>query len=224
MRVLVAEDDRDLNEVMVKKLKAEGYAVDGCFNGAEALDFLEAVDYDVAVIDIMMPRMDGLEMVGRLRAGGNMTPVIFLTARDAIADRVRGLDSGANDYLVKPFSFDELIARIRAVTRTASGHPTNVYSLDDLTLNAETHIVKRSGKEIPLTAKEYALLEYLLRNQNKILSRQKIEDNVWNYDYEGGTNVVDVYINYLRKKIDEGHATKLIHTVRGIGYRMKAGE
>ena len=224
MRVLVAEDDRDLNAVIVKKLKAEGYAVDSCFNGAEALDYLEAADYDVAVIDIMMPEMDGLEMVRRLRAKGAMTPVIFLTARDAIADRVRGLDSGANDYVVKPFSFDELIARIRVLTRAASGNPTNLYSLDDLTLNVETHIVKRAGKEIPLTAKEYALLEYLLRNKNKILSRQKIEDNVWDYDYEGGTNVVDVYINYLRKKIDEGHATKLIHTVRGIGYRMKAGE
>ncbi len=224
MRILVAEDDPDLNEVMVKKLSAEGYAVDSCFDGREALDFLEALTYDAAILDIMMPGLDGLEVVRRLRAAGNLTPVIFLTARDSVGDRVKGLDLGANDYIVKPFSFDELIARIRVVTRVAAQNPTNLYRLADLTLDAETRIVKRAGREISLTAREYALLEYLLRNKNRILSRQKIEDNVWNYDYEGGTNVVDVYIAYLRKKIDEGHPTKLIHTVRGIGYRLKEGE
>jgi DNA-binding response OmpR family regulator len=221
LRILVAEDDLALNEIIVKKLSAEGYAVDSCLNGLDALDYLQSVKYDAAILDIMMPEMDGLEAVGKLRGKGNLTPVIFLTARDTIADRVKGLDTGANDYLVKPFSFDELTARIRAMTRAASGNPTNVYSLGDLALDAETHIVKRAGREIPLTAREYALLEYLLRNKNKILSRQKIEDNVWNYDYEGGTNVVDVYITYLRRKIDDGHAVKLIHTVRGIGYCMK---
>lgn len=224
VRILVAEDDPALNEVIVKKLKAEGYAVDSCFNGREALDYLEAVPYDAAIVDIMMPELDGLEAVRKLREKGNLTPVIFLTARDTIADKVTGLDMGANDYMVKPFSFDELIARIRAATRTALGSPTNLYSIDDLTLDAATHIVKRAGREITLTAKEYALLEYLLRHKNKILSRRKIEDNVWSYDYEGGSNVVDVYIAYLRKKIDEGHPRKLIHTVRGIGYRLKAEE
>lgn len=224
MRLLVAEDDIALNEIIVKKLTAEGYAVDSCFNGRYALDYLESVQYNVAILDIMMPEMDGLEAVKKLRAKGNLTPVIFLTARDAVADRVKGLDIGANDYLVKPFSFDELTARIRAATRTASGNPTNIYSLADLTLDTESHIVRRADKEISLTAREYTLLEYLLRNKNKILSRQKIEDNVWNYDYEGGTNVVDVYITYLRKKIDEGHTVKLIHTVRGIGYCMKVDE
>ncbi|MGI6616206.1 MAG: response regulator transcription factor [Dethiobacteria bacterium] len=224
MRILVAEDEPALNEVIAKKLSAEGYAVDRCFNGREALDYLGSVPYDAAILDIMMPELDGLEAVRRLREEGNMTPVIFLTAKDTISDKVRGLDCGANDYLVKPFSFDELIARIRAVTRAAVRNPTNLYSIADLTLDAETHIVKRAGREIALTAKEYALLEYLLRNKKKILSRRKIEDNVWNYDYEGGTNVVDVYIAYLRKKIDEGHAVKLIQTVRGIGYRLWDGE
>ena len=160
----------------------------------------------------------------RLRAAGNLTPVIFLTARDTIRDKVKGLDSGANDYLIKPFSFDELTARIRAMTRAASGNPTNVYSLADLTLDTETHMVKRADREIILTAREYMLLEFLMRNKNRVLSRQKIEDSVWNYDYEGGTNVVDVYIAYLRKKIDENQAVKLIHTVRGIGYCMKVEE
>lgn len=224
MRILVAEDEPALNEVIAKKLSAEGYAVDRCFNGREALDYLGSVSYDAAILDIMMPELDGLEAVRRLREEGNMTPVIFLTAKDTISDKVRGLDCGANDYLVKPFSFDELIARIRAVTRAAVRNPTNLYSIADLTLDAETHIVKRAGREIALTAREYALLEYLLRNKKKILSRRKIEDNVWNYDYEGGTNVVDVYIAYLRKKIDEGHAVKLIQTVRGIGYRLWDGE
>ena len=222
MRILIAEDDIDLNEIMVKKLRAEGYAVDSCFNGKDALDYLEAVQYDAAVLDIMMPEMDGLEAVRRLRENKNLTPVIFLTARDTVADRVKGLDIGANDYLIKPFSFDELTARIRAMTRAKSGNPTNVYTLDNLSLDTESHVVKRGNREISLTAREYSLLEYLLRNKNKVLSRQKIEDSIWSYDYEGGTNVVDVYIAYLRKKIDEGHRVKLIHTVRGIGYCMRA--
>lgn len=221
MRILVAEDDIDLGEIIVKKLSAEGYAVDSCTNGREALYYLESVRYHVAILDIMMPEMDGITTVKKLRANGNLTPVIFLTARDTVADKVKGLDIGANDYLVKPFSFDELTARIRAATRVVSANPTNVYSLADLTLDLESRIVKRGETEISLSAREYALLEYLLLNKNKILSRHKIEDNVWNYDYEGGTNVVDVYITYLRKKIDEGYSTKLIHTVRGIGYIMK---
>ena len=221
MRILVVEDDIDLNNIIVKKLSAEGYAVDSCFHGRDALEYLASVAYDAAVMDIMMPEMDGLETVRRLRASGSLTPVLFLTARDTVADRVRGLDIGANDYLIKPFSFDELTARIRVMTRVASANPTNIYTLADLTMDTETHIVQRGGKEISLTMREYALLQYLLRNKNKILSRQKIEDNVWSYDYEGGTNVVDVYITYLRKKIDEGQAVKLIHTVRGIGYCLK---
>lgn len=221
MRILVAEDDADLRRVIVKKLTAEGYAVDGCADGQEALDFLLLASYDVAVFDIMMPVMDGIEALKTLRSRGDNTPVLFLTARDSVSDKVKGLDTGANDYVVKPFSFDELTARIRALSRALVGNPTNIYTAADLTLDADTHTVTRGGREIVLTAREYALLEYLIRNKNRVLSRSKIEDNVWNFDYEGGTNVVDVYITYLRKKIDEEHDVKLIHTVRGYGYTLK---
>lgn len=221
MKILVVEDNIDLNKIIVRKLTAEGNAVDSCFNGQEALEFIDGTEYDVAILDIMMPEMDGLAAVRALRTRGNLTPVIFLTARDTVADKVKGLDMGANDYLVKPFSFDELAARIRAVTRTVTNNPTNIYTLADLSLDTQTHIVKRGRKTINLTAREYMLLEYLLRNKNRVLSRQKIEDSVWSYDYEGGTNVVDVYISYLRKKIDDGFDQKLIHTVHGIGYCMR---
>jgi DNA-binding response OmpR family regulator len=221
LRLLIAEDDVALSAILVKKLSAEGYMVDSCYNGLDALHYMEAVQYGAAVLDVMMPILDGIETVKRLRAAGNLTPVIFLTARDTIHDKVKGLDSGANDYLVKPFSFDELTARIRAMTRTSIGNPTNIYSLADLTLDVETRIVKRADQEISLTAREFMLLEFMLRNKNRVLSRQKIEDGVWSYDYEGGTNVVDVYIAYLRKKIDDGQAVKLIHTIRGIGYCLK---
>ncbi|MDO4567085.1 MAG: response regulator transcription factor [Oscillospiraceae bacterium] len=224
MRLLIAEDDSDLREVMAKKLKAEGYAVDACSDGREALDFLELADYDAAVLDIMMPKMDGLELVRRLREKGKLTPIIFLTARDAVSDRVKGLDGGANDYLTKPFSFEELTARLRALTRTASQKPLNIYTVGDLSLNIETREVERAGRRIELTATEFALLEYLMRNAGRALSRQKIEDHIWNCDYEGGTNVVDVYIAYLRRKIDEGHEQKLIRTLRGIGYTIRDGQ
>ena len=221
MKLLIAEDDADLNEIIVKKLRAEGFDVDVCSDGEAALEHMLYADYDVAVLDIMMPVLDGVEAVRRLRAKGNATPVIFLTARDAIADKVDGLDAGANDYVVKPFSFDELIARIRAVARTASGNPSAHLALDDLTLDLQSHVVRRGGEEITLTGKEYALLEYLLINKGSILSREKIVSHVWGYDYEGGLNVVDVYMNYLRWKLDEGHERKLIHTVRGMGYVMR---
>ena len=221
MKLLIAEDDTDLNEIIVKKLRAEGFEVDACFDGEAAVERMLYADYDVAVLDIMMPVLDGVAAVRRLRAAGNATPVIFLTARDAIADKVDGLDAGANDYVVKPFSFDELIARIRAVARTASGNPSAHLALDDLTLDLQSHIVRRGGAEITLTGKEYALLEYLLINKGSILSREKIVSHVWGYDYEGGLNVVDVYMNYLRRKLDEGHERKLIHTVRGMGYVMR---
>ncbi len=221
MRILVVEDERDLNDIIVKKLRAEGFTVEAAYDGAEAMDYLDASPYDAVILDIMMPKMDGLELVQRLRAQGNNTPVIFLTAKDTVADKVKGLNLGANDYLVKPFSFDELIARIHAMTRTAAGNATNVYTLADLTVDVQARTVHRGGREIVLTAREFSLLEYLMRNKNKVLSRQKIEDNVWSYDYEGGTNVVDVYIAYLRKKIDEEFPIKLIQTVRGVGYTMR---
>lgn len=221
MRLLIAEDEKDLNRILTKKLISDGYAVDSCFDGEEALDYIGSADYDAVILDIMMPKKDGIEVLKNMRARGNTTPVLLLTAKDAVEDKVAGLDSGANDYLVKPFSFKELCARIRAMLRQNSGAPTNILQTSDLTMDCSAHTVSRGGTPIALSAKEYALLEYLMRNKNVVLSREKIENHIWNFDYEGGTNVVDVYIRYLRKKIDEGHDTKLLHTVRGSGYVLR---
>ena len=221
MRLLLAEDERDLNRLITKKLTSAGYSVDSFFDGEEAIHVLSYTDYDGVILDIMMPKADGFAVLRALRERGKTTPVLFLTARDAIADRVRGLDSGANDYLVKPFAFEELLARIRAMTRLSFGASESVLTVGDLTLNLATQEVRRGGQPITLSAKEYALLEYLMHNQGIVLSREKIENHIWNLDYEGGTNVVDVYISYLRKKIDEGHKEKLIHTVRGRGYVLR---
>lgn len=221
MRILLAEDERDLNSIIAQKLTADGYSVDRCYDGKEAIDILSYTEYDAVILDIMMPKADGLEVLRTLRVAGKTTPVLFLTARDAIEDRVKGLDSGANDYLVKPFSFDELMARLRAITRTVFGQTSSILCIADLTLDSASHQVRRDGREINLSAKEYQLLEYLMHNQGIVLSREKIEDHIWNYDYEGGTNVVDVYISYLRKKIDDGYSNKLIHTVRGQGYVLR---
>ena len=221
MRLLYAEDEEDLNKVVTKKLTEEGFSVDSCFNGREAIDNVQFTEYDAAILDIMMPHADGFAVLKELRKLKKNTPVLFLTARDSIEDRVTGLDSGANDYLVKPFSFEELLARIRVLTREKHGLTENILSIADLSLNLSSHTVTRGGTEINLTSKEYQLLEYLLYNKEKVLSREKIENHIWNYDYEGGTNVIDVYIRYLRKKIDDGFPTKLIHTVRGAGYVIK---
>lgn len=221
MRILFAEDERDLNHIITKKLTSQGYSVDSVYDGEEAIDILSYTDYDAVILDIMMPKADGFAVLRALRSKGKNTPVLFLTARDSVQDRVAGLDSGANDYLVKPFSVEELLARIRAMTRTAFGVSDSLLSVGDLTMDTAAKVVKRGGKEIPLSAKEYALLEYLMHNAGIVLSREKIENHIWNFDYEGGTNVVDVYIRYLRKKIDDGRETKLIHTVRGAGYVLK---
>lgn len=221
MRILVAEDERDLNEILCKKLRSEDYCVDGCFDGEEALDYLESVDYDAVILDIMMPKRSGLEVVEQLRRQGNQTPVLFLTARDSIDDRVTGLDAGADDYLVKPFAFDELLARLRVMTRKRGGERSNLFTIDDLTLDIRSKRVERGGAELKLSAKEYALLEYLIRNKGVVLSRIQIEENIWGFDYEGSSNIVDVYIRYLRRKIDKDHPVKLIHTIRGSGYVLK---
>ena len=221
MRLLYAEDEEDLNRVVTKKLTEEGFSVDSCFDGREAIDNVQFTEYDAAILDIMMPHADGFAVLKELRKLKKNTPVLFLTARDSIEDRVTGLDSGANDYLVKPFSFEELLARIRVLTREKHGLTENILSIADLSLNLSSHTVTRGGAEINLTSKEYQLLEYLLYNKDKVLSREKIENHIWNYDYEGGTNVIDVYIRYLRKKIDDGFPTKLIHTVRGAGYVIR---
>ena len=224
MRILVVEDERDLNRILTKTLSAEGCSVDACFDGLEALDYLSGASYDVIVLDRMMPRMDGMELLARLREQGDETPVIFLTAKDAVAERVRGLDAGADDYLVKPFSFDELMARIRVVTRKHSGSTTNLFTVGDLTVDTGAHTVRRGEKNINLSTKEFALLEYMIRNKGVVLSRESIENNLWNYDYSGGSNVVDVYISYLRRKIDSGWPKKLIHTVWGVGWVLREEE
>ncbi len=221
MRILLAEDERDLNNIITQKLTADGYSVDRCFDGEEAIDILSYTEFDAVILDIMMPKADGFAVLNALRSMGKTTPVMFLTAKDAVSDRVRGLDSGANDYLVKPFSFEELSARLRAMTRTSFGVASNVLRIADLSMDCTARTVTRGGTEIHLSAKEYAMLEYLMYNQGRVLSREMIEDHVWNFDYEGGTNVVDVYISYLRKKIDDGYDKKLIHTVRGRGFVLK---
>ena len=224
MRILIAEDQKDLNRIITKRLSAEGYYVDSCFDGEEALSYIEMAEYDGIILDIMMPKRDGLSVLHSLRKKGIGTPVLFLTARDAVEDRVLGLDSGADDYLVKPFAFDELIARIRAMTRKSAGNSSNIFSVADLVMDTASHTVTRGGKEIALSAKEFSLLEYLLRNKGHVLSRTMIENNLWNFDYSGGTNAVDVYIRDLRKKVDDGFEPKLIHTVRGCGYVLKENQ
>lgn len=221
MRILVVEDERDLNRVISKRLESEGYSVDRCFDGEEALDFIDVGEFDAIIMDIMMPRINGIEVLKQMRSRNNTTPVLLLTARDGIGDRVNGLDAGADDYLVKPFAFEELLARIRVMTRKASGNPTNVFSAADLTMDLNSHTVVRGDVNINLSAKEFEILEYLLRNKGIVLSREKIENHVWDFDYSGGTNVVDVYIRYLRKKIDDNFEPKLIHTVRGCGYVLR---
>lgn len=223
MRILVVEDEKRLNRIISEALEDEGYSVDSCFNGQDALDYAAGADYDVIILDIMMPKMDGLEVVRRLRSGGNSTPVLFLTARDSVADRVTGLESGGDYYLVKPFDFQELMAVVRVMTRKYTGNRSNVYTIADLSLDATAKTVTRAGKCIELTAKEFSLLEYMMRNKGVVLSREMIENNLWNYDYEGGTNVVDVYVGYLRKKMDTGFDQKLIHTVWGTGWVLKEG-
>lgn len=196
--------------------------MDSCFDGEEALACLDMGEFDAVILDIMMPKADGLTVLKTMRTKQDRTPVLFLTAKDSIEDRVAGLDAGAGDYLVKPFAFEELLARLRVMTRKAAGNPTNLFQVADLVMNTETHTVTRGGEVIPLSAKEFDILEYLLRNKEIVLSREKIENHVWNFDYTGGTNIIDVYIRYLRKKIDDGHDIKLIHTIRGKGYVLRS--
>ncbi len=221
MRVLVVEDEKDLNRVITRKLKAEGYSVDSCFDGAEALDYMEMTPYDVIVMDIMMPEKNGYQVLKEMREKGNRSPVLFLTARDALEDRVKGLDLGADDYLVKPFHFEELMARIRVMLRRNHGSVSNRLALADLTLDCDTHEVRRGEKRIELSAKEFSILEYMLCNKGIVLSREKLETHIWNYEYQGASNMIDVYIRYLRLKIDKEFEPKLIHTVRGVGYVLR---
>ena len=224
MRILLAEDERSLNRVITRRLGWEGYSVDSCFDGQEALDYLAAVEYDAVILDVMMPKVDGFEVLIHIREKGDDTPVLFLTARDALADKVEGLDLGADDYLVKPFEFEELMARLRVLTRRKGASSSNTFACADLTVDTARHRVTRGETELSLTAKEYALLEYLIRNKGLVLSREQIETNLWSGDYIVGSNVVDVYIRMLRKKVDAEYEPKLIQTIRGYGYVLKEPE
>lgn len=224
MRILVVEDEKNLNRLIAEGIEDEGYNVDRCFNGKDALDYISSAEYDAILMDILMPKMSGLDVVRKIRSEGNTTPVIFLTSLSEVNDRVEGLNSGGDYYLVKPFSMDELVAVVRALARKSSGQHTNELTVGDLTLDMTTQTVTRGGRMLSLSPKEYALLEYMMRNRGIVLSREMIENNLWNFDYEGGTNVVDVYISFLRKKIDTGFDNKLIHTVWGTGWIFKDGD
>lgn len=224
MKLLIVEDQNQLRAILKKRLNEAGYILDEAADGETALDLIEYSDYDAVILDIMIPKINGLELLRTIRANKDTTPVLLLTARDTIQDRVLGLDLGADDYLVKPFAFEELLARIRSLLRRRESKIETILTLGDLSLNRTSKEVKRADAVIKLTKKEYVILEYLLLNKGIIVSREKLESVSSNYDYEGYSNVVDVYIRFLRKKIDEGHDIKLIHTIRGFGYVMKVEE
>ncbi|EEY34031.1 response regulator transcription factor [Pseudoleptotrichia goodfellowii] len=221
MRILVVEDEKSLNEVIVKRLEDEHYGVDWCYNGKDALDNILITEYDAIILDIMLPELNGYEVLKTMRSKNIDTPVLFLTAKDSIEDRVKGLDSGANDYLTKPFAFEELLARIRVMLRKDSNSSGNVFTVANLTVDTNSHSVFRDDIPIKLSKREFTILEYMIRNRGKILSKDKIEQHIWNYDYEGGSNVIEVYIRYLRKKIDADFSPKLIHNIYGVGYILK---
>lgn len=220
MRVLLVEDEPAIADFIVRGLTEQGYAVDRAADGAAALELMLVGEFDVVLLDIMLPGVDGLEVCRVMRTRGVRTPVLMLTARDAVEDRVRGLDTGADDYLVKPFAFTELVARIRALSRREPGVLAPVLRVGDLELDTTTRRASRGGRNIECTTKEYALLEYMMRNPNRVLTRTMISERVWNYDTFNVANVIDVYIGHLRRKIDDGEDVKLIHTVRGAGYRI----
>ena len=222
MRILLAEDDRAISGAVKKRLTAEGYAVDVCENGRDAYDYMQAAAYDVVLMDIMMPGEDGLSVVRRARAQGMDTPILFLTARDSVDDRVTGLDAGGDDYLVKPFALSELLARIRVLARRGgTRRAASAIDVGDLHVDTASRQVTRAGRRIALTAREYALLEILATHRDTVLSRDQIGEKLFSYDYMGASNMVDVYIRYLRRKIDDGYDVKLIKTVRGVGYVLR---
>ena len=220
MRVLLVEDEERIADFISRGLSEQGYAVDVAPDGEEALQWAHVADFDVIVLDVMLPGRDGIDVCRTLRARGLRTPIVMLTARDAVEDRVRGLDSGADDYLVKPFAFAELLARLRAVLRREPTPLGNVLQAGDLIFDTGTLEVSRHGEGIELTAKECRLLEYLMRHPNQVLTRTMIAEHVWNYEFDNATNVIDVHIRNLRRKIDDPFPTKLIQTVRGAGYRV----
>ncbi len=225
MRVLIVEDDVKISAYLKRGLQEQGYAVDAVATGGDALDWVVAAPYDLIVLDVMLPGLNGLDLCRQIRQRSVTTPVLMLTARDAVADRVSGLDAGADDYLVKPFAMLELLARLRALSRRSELQVKDVIlTVADLTLDTATHRVQRGDHPIELTAKEYAVLEYLMRESGRVLTRNMISEHVWNFDDDNQSNVVDVYIRNLRRKIDDAHDVKLIHTIRGAGYRLEMGE
>lgn len=221
MRILVVEDDKKVAGFIKKGLTEEQYAVDVFYDGEEGAFWAAENDYDVIILDIMLPKKDGISVCRELRAEGVVTPILMLTAKDTVEDKIRGLDVGADDYLGKPFSFGELLARIRALLRRSQDYKTPSLKIANLELNPATRKVSRAGKEITLTGKEYALLEYFMRNKGRVLSETRIVEHVWDMNYDPETNVVNVYIHHLRNKIDRGFDKKLLHTIRGAGYVMK---
>jgi DNA-binding response OmpR family regulator len=220
MRILLVEDNRRLNNSLRLSLVEDGYAVDPAFDGPEGEELARSVPYDAIILDIMLPKKDGLDVCRDLRTTRINTPILMLTARDTVEDRVAGLDSGADDYLVKPFSLSELRARLRALMRRESSDKSGVLTVADLTLDPATHRVTRANTDIQLTTKEYALLEYFMRNPDRLITREMAESHIWSYDFEGTSNVVDVYVRRLRRKIDDPFDLKLFETVRGAGYRL----
>jgi two-component system OmpR family response regulator len=222
VRALIVEDEPKMAALLRRGLVEEGYAADIARTGEDAVCMARAAPYDAIVLDVMLPGQDGFEVCRQLRAGGVWTPILMLTARDAVEDRVAGLDSGADDYLSKPFSFAELLARLRALMRREPVLLGTTLEVADLSLDTATRQVSRAGQPVTLTNKEYALLEYLMRHPNQVLTRTMIAEHVWNFDFDTGTNVIDVHIRYLRRKIDDPHDLKLIQTVRGAGYRISA--
>ena len=221
MRILVVEDEKDLNSIICSKLVKEGYNVDACYDGQAALDYMEAENYDGAIMDIMIPNKDGITVLREMRNAGIQVPVLFLTAKTETQDIVRGLDAGASDYMTKPFEFPELMARLRVMQRTQNQVNENVITCGSLVVDMNNRQAIRDGKVIDLTVREDAILEYLARNRNVVVTREQIRVNIWNIDDDVNSNVIDVYIRYLRRKIDDNYEEKLIHTIRGVGYKLE---
>jgi len=221
LRLLIVEDEKYLNRTISERLARQGYTIDSCFDGEDALYYIENTQYDGIILDVMMPKINGFEVLRAMRAKKILTPVLMLTAKDADEDIIKGLDTGANDYLTKPFSFEVLCARIRAMLRVKENVTGSVLEIADLSIDTTSRTVKRGAEVIELSSKEYSVLEYLMRNKGIIVSKEKIEENIWNYDYEGTSDVIKVYMHHLRKKIDDGFEKKLLHTVKNVGYVIR---
>jgi DNA-binding response OmpR family regulator len=221
MRILIVEDEKSLADIVKKGLEEEGYSVDVAYNGEDGLFMAENEPSDLIILDIMLPIVDGITILKRIRKAGVKTPVIMLTAKDTLMDKVSGLDSGADDYLTKPFLFEELLARMRALLRRGSEAKTSVIEIGDVAINTAAHEVRRGGRDIPLSTREYVLLEFMAVNKNKVLSRTVLTEHLYNYDFDMDSNVIDVFIHRIRNKIDKGFEQKLIYTLRGSGYMLK---